>query len=307
MLDFFEDLINTITDSSVSKKFLKGAVFVTLIFLIMVALFFRCTFRINPGFVGVVYNVDGGVEDKTLSQGWNIVLPWKSVTQYPVSTETVYYAKASDEKSADNSIYVNTKDGKQVNVDVTYAYHMNPENLPQLFTKFRGRQYLEIENSIMKNIMFQSINEVTSQYSLMELTGDKIPEINEKVFKKFREGLEVDTEGIVLETINLSNVRPDEETKQAIQSVINSQNALAKSKIEKEQAEVDAEKARIAAKGKADALFIEAEGQARANERLQETLTELIIKQRQLEKWDGKFPQFMSGGSESSFLFNITK
>lgn len=293
-------------DNDTLKKGVIGIAGITVLMVVVLFLIFKCTYRIGPGFAGVIYNVDGGVEESTLSQGWHIVSPWKSVIEYPVSTETVYYtanpSSDNDEKAKDSSINVNTKDGKQVNCDITYSYHMDQIRLPELFTQFRGRKYTEIESSIMKNDMYQAVNEVTSQYTLMELVGDKRPEINAAIFKKFQEAL--DKEGIVLETFNLSDVRPDEDTKTAIQNVVNAQNALAKSKIEKEQAEVEAEKLRVTAQGKADAAIIEAQGQAEANAKLNESLTPLIIQQRQLEKWDGKLPT-VNGGEGTNFLYNI--
>ena len=172
---------------------------------------------------------------------------------------------------------------------------MDEVQLPSVFEKFRGQKSEVIEAGYMKNEMYQAINEITSQYSLMELVGDKRPQINEAILDKFRNSLE--PYGIVIETFNLSDVVPDEQTKEAIQAVVNAQNALEKAKVEKEQAEVDAEKARVAAKGKADAELIEAEGTAAANAKLQESLTPLIVEQRKLDKWDGKLPGIVAGDS----------
>jgi regulator of protease activity HflC (stomatin/prohibitin superfamily) len=134
----------------------------------------------------------------------------------------------------------------------------------------------------------------------MELVGDKRPEINQKIFEAFRNDLE--EYGIVIETFNLSDVVPDEATATAIQNVVNAQNALLQSKIEKEQAEVEAEKARVAAKGKADAALIEAEGQAQANAKLQQSLTANVLQQRAIEKWNGELPKI--GGGSGSFLLS---
>jgi regulator of protease activity HflC (stomatin/prohibitin superfamily) len=150
----------------------------------------------------------------------------------------------------------------------------------------------------MKNAMYEALNNITSQYSLMELVGDKRPEINQKIFEAFRNDLE--EYGIVIETFNLSDVVPDEATATAIQNVVNAQNELQRAKIEKEQAEVEAEKARVAAKGKADAALIEAEGQAQANAKLQESLTENVLRQRAIEKWSGNLPQV--NGNNGGFI-----
>lgn len=286
-----------IFDTEVSGKKLLGSFGITIAAGIIAIGGFMCTYKVNPGYAGVIYNMDGGIETETLGQGFHVVAPWKKVIEYPVSTETVYYTKSNDDgdEKKDNSINVNTKDGKQVNVSVTYAYHMDEVQLPSVFEKFRGQKSEVIEAGYMKNEMYQAINEITSQYSLMELVGDKRPQINEAILSKFRGSLE--PYGIVIETFNLSDVVPDEQTKEAIQAVVNAQNALEKAKVEKEQAEVDAEKARVAAKGKADAELIEAEGTAAANAKLQQSLTPLIVEQRKLDKWDGKLPGIVTSDS----------
>ena len=284
------------------KNHLIGLIGVTVSFVLFVVLFMLCTCRINPGYAGVIYNMDGGIEDQTLSQGFHIVAPWKHVTAYPISTETVYYTKTNEEdgKVIDKSINVNTKDGKQVNVSVTYAYHMDVDSLPTVFEKFRGQKIEIIESGYMKNAMYEAVNNITSQYSLMDLVGDKRPDVNDKIFKAFRNSLS--NYGIVIETFNLSDVVPDDATKEAIQNVVNAQNRLEQSKIELQKAEVEAETARVKAKGESDALIISAEGQAEANTKLQSTLTQNVIEQRRIEKWDGKLPQIV--GSDSVIVGN---
>lgn len=265
-----------------------------------------CTYTVKPGYAGVVYNMDGGLENGTLGQGINVVAPWKKVIEYPTSTETVYYTK-DDEKQdddddankGDKSINIATKDGKTVNVDVTYTYHMDASHLPDIFTKFRGQKDSMIEAGIMKNAMYQAINEVTSQYDLMALIGDKRPEINAKILEAFKVQLEDD--GIIIESFNLSNIRPDEATQAVIQKVVDAQNNLEQAKIAKQTAEVEAEQARVTAKGKADAALIEAEGQAQANAKLQQSLTDSVLRQRAIDKWNGELPKF---GGASSFILD---
>ena len=218
------------------------------------------------------------------------------MTEYPVSTETVYYTKGNPdaenkEDRTDRSINVNTKDGKQVNVSITYTYHMDPMALPTVFEKFRGQKISIIESGYMKNAMFEAVNNVTSQYSLMELVGDKRPEVNQKIYEMFRDSLS--PYGIVIETFNLSDVVPDSATAEAIQNVVNAQNLLGQARIEKERAEVEAEKARVTAKGEADAAIIKADGQAQANAKLQQSLTPMIIEQNRIEKWNGELPKIV--------------
>ena len=106
----------------------------------------------------------------------------------------------------------------------------------------------------------------------------------------------------MIETFNLSDVVPDEQTKEAIQKVVNAQNVYEQAKIEKQTAEVEAEKARIQAKGRADAAIIEAEGQAQANAKLRESLNDNIIRQHAIEKWDGKLPTYQLGENGGALI-----
>ena len=125
----------------------------------------------------------------------------------------------------------------------------------------------------------------------MELGGDKRPEVNQKIYEMFRDSLS--QYGIVIETFNLSDVVPDSATAEAIQNVVNAQNLLGQARIEKERAEVEAEKARVTAKGEADAAIIKADGQAQANAKLQQSLTPMIIEQNRIEKWNGELPKIV--------------
>lgn len=285
-------------DSSVFKG---GAILIAIGLVLVVFLVFECTTKILPGYAGVVYNMDGGLENTVLTQGYQVVSPLKKVIEYPVSTETVYYSKdAKEGEKGDHSINVNTKDGKQVNVDITYSYHMDPDKLASIFEKFRGQNSEIIEAGFMKNEMYRVVNEVTSQYPLMDMVGDKRPDVNNKILEKFKENLS--EYGIVIETFNLSRIAPDDQTMEAIQNVVNAQNALAQSKVEQQQAAVEADKARIVAKGKADAAILEAQGTAEANSKVSSSLTQLLIDYKLACTWDGKYPGTYLQGSGANLL-----
>lgn len=78
------------------------------------------------------------------------------------------------------------------------------------------------------------------------------------------------------------------------QAIINQQNI--------DQANAEAKAALIAAQAEADALLIEAEAEAEANEMLKESLSEEVLKQIYLDKWDGSLPQYVGGDSDSVLI-----
>ncbi len=282
--------------------FKLGAIIVGVVLFIGAIFGFMCIERIDPGYAGVVYNTNGGLEEDVLSQGWHFVAFWKKVTSYPVSTETVYLSKDKQEGSPnDDSFFISTKDGKLVNVDVAYSYRMNLERLPDIFTKFRGRETSEIENGFMRDRLKEACNVVSTTMDVLEVYGEKRQELNDNVFTRFKASLE--EVGIVVETFSFTRVEPDAESMKAIQAKVDAKQTLERMKIEKEQAQVNADKAKIDAQGKADAKLIEAKSQAEANRILQQSLNGEIIQKQWIEKWDGKLPYV--NGSGSNMLIEV--
>lgn len=46
-----------------------------------------CIEKIPVGYEGVVYSMNGGVQQETLTQGWHIVSPTKRVKEFAISEE----------------------------------------------------------------------------------------------------------------------------------------------------------------------------------------------------------------------------
>ena len=75
--------------------------------------------KIKAGYVGLIYNLNGGIENEVLPQGLHFVAPWKKVKQYSTSIEQGYLSREEKEGSkGDDSFNVPTSDGKTVNVDL---------------------------------------------------------------------------------------------------------------------------------------------------------------------------------------------
>ena len=90
--------------------------------------------RIPAGYVGIIYNANGGVEDETLAQGWHIVAPWKKVREYSVGIEQGTFSAEEE-----NSFEIPTKDGKTITVDMEYSYHFDPEKITDTLISLRAR------------------------------------------------------------------------------------------------------------------------------------------------------------------------
>jgi regulator of protease activity HflC (stomatin/prohibitin superfamily) len=257
-----------------------------------------CLTTIGAGYVGVVYNTNGGVEEKTLSQGWHIMSPWQHVTEYPVSTETVYLSKDTKEGSKeDDSINVGTADGKPVSVDVSYTYHFEPTKLQHVFNKFRGQEAKAIADTYIRRFVKDNMNAVSTQYGIFDIYGGKRPEVAMKAYKMLSESLLPD--GILIEGLSIVDVRPDEATKQAIQAKVNAIQGLQQIEVEKSRSVIEAEKKKIDADGEATKKRIEADAVAYSNAKIQASATTQVIALEWIKKWDGKVSAVQSGNGNS--------
>lgn len=277
-----------------------GAIIAGIIIIFLLILGFSCAERVPAGYVGVVYDMSGGIEDNTLSQGWHLVAPTKNVTLYSIGIEQSYLTKKkTGDSKDDDSFEVPSKDGKGLKVDITFTYRYDADKVPNTFTRFKGRSGKEILTTFIKPNIISWTKEVTAKYYVTELLADKRAEINAELSDYLKK--KFDSYGIIIESASVIDISADESTQQAIQKKISAQQDYETAQIKKKTAEVNAEKnksvaeinaekAKAEAQGKADAIKIEADAQAAANKEIAKSLTPELIEHEKYQKWDGKLP-----------------
>ena len=110
-----------------------------------------CTEKVPTGYVGVVYNMNGGVDGEVLSQGWHIVAPTKKVTEYSIGLEQSYLTSENKGDSPkDESFSIPTSDGKTVRVNLEFSYKFDEERVAETFTQFKGKSGEKIKDSFIK-------------------------------------------------------------------------------------------------------------------------------------------------------------
>lgn len=272
-----------------SNGFVIGGAVIGLFIIGFFVWFLLCVTSIGQGHVGIVFSRMGGVQAEPLGQGWHTVGITENVTEYPVSTET-----------AKEALNIATKDGKVVTAEASYSFKFDIKQVPLLFDKFRGREMEYIRDNYMKERLTAMVQQVTSTYGVLEVYGDKRGELNDKVFKSFKE--ELGKVGIIVETFNFSKITPDPETQKTIQQLVDQQLVLEKTKLEKDNAEILAQKQKIEAQGNADAAIIKAKGEAEANQVLSNSVTDKLLEQQRIAKWNGAYPYSMGG---SGAILNV--
>lgn len=299
-----------------------GAVVLALILVIGLGIFIGCRVEIPAGYVGIVYDIRGGVSENVLTQGWKWVSPTKRVTTYTVGLEQSGLTSGNTKDSkGDESFNVPTSDGKTVKVSVEFSYRFNEDRITDTFTMFKGASGDEIKKDFIKPKIMAWSQEVSAHHPVVDIFGDKRTVINNELDKHLKEKFM--PYGIIMDTINLTQVVVDPETEAAIQKKVNAQQEQELAMIESETAKVQAEKDRqvaviaaekdkevatinaekqiIAATAEADSLIIRAEAEAEANKKIAASITDELLEKIKYETWDGVLPK-VSGGNSTNLI-----
>lgn len=250
----------------------KGKALGIVVPIIIIALILAglCIEKIPRGCVGSIYSIRGGTSDEVLTEGWHFVAPNKKVTEYSVATEQLLMtADERDGSESDESFSATCEDGV-LNVDLEMSYHFNPEDIPEIAKRYRGLSGEEIINTRIKSKVRTYVNEVTSEYTVLEAYMDNKAELNAELTKHLQEKLK--DYGVIVESATLPRTEPDKAIKQAI-------NERSKKAQEIEAAKQELEKQKIEAETKK----VKAEAEAKANRIIAESMTDELLKKMEME------------------------
>lgn len=293
------------------RKGFVGSIVTAVIIVICLFVGFSCAKKVPAGYVGIVYSMNGGISDEVLTQGWHIVSPTKEVTLYSIGIEQSYLTAGEDgDSKGDDSFEVPSSDGKGLNVDLTFTYRYDVNQVTDLFTRFKGQSGKEVRDSFIKPNIISWTKEVTAKYPVTDILGDERANLNIAVSDYIRDKFE--PYGIIIENVSLIDINADDETRASVQRKVNAQQelelaqieqktanvqaqkdkevALIEAEKEKEVAEINAEKAKIKAEGDAEATKIKAEAEAEANSKIAKSLTPELIEKEKIDKWNGSVP-----------------
>src|SRR5215467_8760271 len=256
---------------------------------------------IQPGNVGVVFNRWSGAL-KTVGQGVAWRVPWVTQVQsYPVAlrTYTMVRRNAEGTERGDDSIDLPTKEGQHIRQDISVTYNTSHEKAADVFRSFRGADSSDIESTFIRRTIITVAQNAAGQMSLTDLISNQRGQLQEQIQTNLDR--EMNKMGFVVDKVNLgASHLPDTIEKQLQQKMAAQQQAQqADYELQRQQTLA---KARVAeAEGEAQATLVKAKAQAEANRLLQETLSDLLIQNKAIDRWNGTLPQF-TGGAPVPFL-----
>lgn len=268
-------------------KFNKRQIFALVGLLICLFGFYT---KIPDNSVGIVYSPFSGTKTEALSEGFHAKNPFDKV--YKISTLT--------QSMTVKDLTTQTKDAQYLTSQLDIKYKVDATNAYIVF-----KQYRTLDN-MSKNMIVPTTQKVlelvTTQYNIIDILGEKRSEVYTKLDMALAE--EFAKYGVEFVSISISDMDAGEALEKAIsdeavakKAVETAEQNLKKAEIDAKQKSVLAQAEQDAAKIKAETMKIEAQAQKEANELLNFSLSDLILRRQWIEKWDGKLPTYYGGDS----------
>ena len=259
-----------------------GAIVLGAILVGGIVFYVTCTEKIKPGYAGVVYNANGGIQGDVLLNGRKIVWPWQKVTQYSIATEQAFLSADEREGAEEKEDFdVTSKDGKKINVDLQYSYRFDVDRVAEIFKRFKGKQGKNIEQTYIRANAKVYAAEAMSKFTVFDAYGEKRGQLNAELLKILQERFAKD--GIIIESASFTRLGLDDSTNKAIQETVNKQQEIKTAELAKQKAEIEEKQKTMQAEAAAKRKQINAEAEKYANETITRSLTPELLKKMEME------------------------
>lgn len=239
-----------------NTNFPKAAVIGFVLFLIVVFFGAKMFVKIQPGERGVLYNLFSGLQvEKVYTQGLKVIAPWNKMY--------IYNVRIQEDKSI---MEVLSKNGLTIKTELSYRYRPMEERIGYLHNEI-GQGYLE---SIVVPAIRSATREVIGKYLPEELYSTKRESIQEEIFE-LTEELVAD-KNILLDAVLIREVVLPTKLQESIERKLQQEQMALEYEFRLEQASKEAERQKI-----------EAEGKARANDILNASLTDKILREKGIQ------------------------
>ena len=280
-----------------------NGIIIALVIIFLIFLF-RPWVIINEGEVGIL-STTGKFSDKPLTPGMHFYVPLiQKVIIVDTKVHMITYKRRPETGSLPDRygtirIYpaINVLDarGLPIQVELSVSYRLDPRKAAYVIKTYG----LNWEDKIINPIVRDVVRNVIGKYPAEEIPV-KRNEIAAKIENAIRKELDkIPQKPIIFESFQLRDIILPENIKKQIERVQIAKQEAERAKYEVLKAKQIAQKeaaiaqgkanaAKIEAQGKAEAKLIEAKAQAKANELISKSLTNELLKLKQIEV-QGKF------------------
>lgn len=251
---------------------------------------------IPTGYTGVK-STFGQINEVTLQNGANFKIPFiqKIEKVNNKQQDIVFEGQIWSETSERTALYY---DG------VTVTYQINPEKSAWIYANVSNYK----ENLVAQTLVASAIKTSSKELNSTDATNRGI--IEPLSMKNIQAALDekYGKDVVIINKVVIANTDFEDSYNQAIASKQTAQLAYEQQQIENkkkiEAAEAEAKVKTTQAKAEADAEVIKAQGEADANKLLNDSITDKILQQMYLDKWDGSLPR-VSLSDKSNAIVDI--
>ena len=275
-------------------KSVKIAIAVVVLILLVFVLV-NSVHHVPIGMVGIDTKMSK-VTGKIYDSGWYFKMPFiTSIKDMSIRNDSIVYNETQGELSGQETIYMS----------IVLVYSLNREKAADVYVNY-GKDF--IYTLMPQQEVFDIIKGTVAKYSIDEFASKR-----DAIFEEAKNNLNnrMSERGIQISTVSLSDYHFTNEMEAAISQ---KNKATLERKTQEEinqknisQAEAEAQVKEKKAQGEANAIRTKADAEAYANQKINDSLTDNIVKLKAIEafkeKWNGEYPKIVDG--DSNMLFDI--
>ena len=275
----FQELLDQNKNRSPKRSHKKGII-LTAVRLIAVITLLNCFTIVEAGHTGVVVTM-GKVKEGVLQEGIHAKAPF--VQQVVKIDNRIQKLEVQTEAFS--------KDLQSVETVLAINYRVDPAKSYSIYKNI-GANY---ESVLVVPAVNEVLKAITATYTAEQSVTNRIL-ISEGLVTGLNEKL--NAIGLYITDVNIIDFDFSDAFITAIEEKQVAQQKLLKAETEKQTAITNAQ-------AEAEATKIRAEGEAAANKTITESLTQEIIENKKIEKWNGELPRVTGGGNMMIDLGNI--
>ena len=256
-------------------------VIVAVIGIIGIALIPSSFHTVEAGEVAVVKHLGQAKEVKTAGTYFNLWITNKYQT-YDAKVQNV---------SIETAAY--SSDAQTMNIQMNLQYQILSDKVLEIANQYGSLDALNVR---IQAIAIEKTKATLSSHKAMDIIANRAamsPAVEEEVRKAVGEEYYVNIVSVVLTNIDFSDA-----FETAVEEKMIAEQQQLKSEYENQTKVAKAE-------AEAKAKIVEAEAEAKANELLEKTLTDKILQEMYINKWNGELPQVVAGADANLMIPSI--
>jgi regulator of protease activity HflC (stomatin/prohibitin superfamily) len=245
--------------------------------------------HVGMGSVGIVKHMDGSITQ--IRNGWSWTGWGTSTQEYETYTQ-----------SLKKSWSVGTGDQQElpVKTNLTWEISTKDKDVETVYLSVGGKEIEYLRDNIVNTTMQNVANRITHKYSWNDIKGAKQGSISDEIEAELKHDLAL--QGIIVKSFGFSHVGSPQGMQQSQQQLASSELNIKQAEAMQQKAKIDNETKILNAQAQAQADLIQAQGKAKANAVLKQSLTPQIVELEKIKKWNGVNSTTVVGGNSSTMV-----